>query len=183
MKKSEFLLLVLAAGFLCIFGSGAVCFEMLPPPEYADFSPYVLTCPLQPPVETGRLTSPFGWRMHPIHGKDDFHCGADIACPTGTPVYAALAGKVIRAGSHESYGNYLLIDHYHGFCTLYAHCSRLLQKEGDFVKTGARIALSGETGEATGPHLHFEVRLNGTYLDPGELAFFEQYRTSGEEPA
>ncbi len=155
--------------------AGAADFGPLPPPEGADFSPYLMTAPLTPPVEAGTLTSPFGWRSHPVSGALDFHYGADIAVPEGTPVAAALGGTVVFSGWQESYGNYILLDHQNGFRTLYAHCRALLAKEGERVRAGERIAFSGQTGETTGPHLHFEVLLDGRHLDPAQLPFFEQY--------
>ncbi|MGI5893911.1 MAG: M23 family metallopeptidase [Candidatus Merdivicinus sp.] len=160
----------------------AAAFEPMPPPKNADFSPYLLTIPLVSPLSEIRLSSHFGWRFHPIREEMDFHTGTDLVCPEGTPVYATLSGTVIQSGWHDSYGYYLQIDHYNGFSTLYAHCSKLLAKKGDSIKSGEKIALSGQTGEATGPHLHFEVRMNGQHLNPEWLPFFsETYDT--EEPA
>lgn len=164
---------LLGAG-LCIlafslFAAGdcrAADFDLLPPPENADFSPYLMTAPLTIPVEGFTLTSPFGWRFHPMDGTLDFHTGADMACPEGTRVKAALGGTVLQAEYHESYGNYILIDHGNGFTTLYAHCSRLFCQEREQVGPGEAIALSGMTGQATGPHLHFELTFNGVRLDP-----------------
>lgn len=122
--------------------------------------------PFALPLREARLTSPFGYRYHPISGQLDFHYGLDLAAPEKTPIYATVAGVVQIADTHESYGNYILIDHYNGFSTLYAHCNKLLVEEGDLVTRGEKIALVGQTGEATGNHLHFEIRLNGIRYDP-----------------
>ncbi|MCL1808966.1 MAG: M23 family metallopeptidase [Clostridiales bacterium] len=104
--------------------------------------------------------------MHPILKIKKFHTGIDIAAPTGTSVVAANAGSVIKAGWNDSYGYMVMIDHGGGIVTLYAHNSSLLVKTGDIVVTGDKIAKSGSTGMSTGPHVHFEVRKNGSYVDP-----------------
>lgn len=151
---------------LPLLTAGAADFDLLPPPAYADLSPYQMTVPLLPPLETLSLNGPFGWRCHPITGALDFHTGADLAAAQGTLIRAVLSGTVREAGFDPSYGNYLRIDHHNGFSTLYAHCSRLLVKEGDAVRKGQRVAKAGSTGDATGPHLHLEVWMNGVCLDP-----------------
>jgi murein DD-endopeptidase MepM/ murein hydrolase activator NlpD len=114
----------------------------------------------------GRISSPFGWRMHPILKNRRFHSGIDIAIPSGTPVQAADSGVVMISGWNGGYGYFIAIDHGKGISTAYAHNSRLLVKEGDVVTKGQTIALSGSTGWSTGPHLHFEVRENGTPVNP-----------------
>lgn len=115
-----------------------------------------------------RISSGFGYRTYYIYGKKvtDFHRGIDIPSATGTDIYAAQSGKVIVATSHYSYGNYIVIDHGGGISTLYAHCSKLLVKVGASVKQGDHIAEMGSTGNSTGPHLHFEVRVDGQVQDP-----------------
>ncbi len=133
----------------------------LPPPDGADFAPYQMTVPLEQPVEISSVSCPFGWRIHPISGELDFHTGIDLPQEEGTPIRAALGGVVEESGTDPSYGNWLRIDHGSGFSTLYAHCSRLLVKKGARVRRGERIARAGSTGAATGPHLHFEILLNG----------------------
>lgn len=117
------------------------------------------------PVQ-GRISSQFGWRMHPILKKRKFHSGIDLAVPSGTSVKAADTGKVIISGWNGGYGNFITIDHGNGISTSYAHNSRLLVKEGEMVLKGQEIAKSGNTGLSTGPHLHFEVRINGAPVDP-----------------
>lgn len=114
------------------------------------------------------ITSPFGNRLHPILKVYKLHTGVDIAgsgC-NGKPVVAAADGTVIVAKYNSAYGNYVVIDHGGGITTLYAHSSKLLVKVGQQVKAGQEIMKIGTTGYSTGPHLHFEVRENGTYVDP-----------------
>ncbi|NLY91430.1 MAG: peptidoglycan DD-metalloendopeptidase family protein [Firmicutes bacterium] len=119
-----------------------------------------------PLVVKGRISSPFGERMHPILKEKRFHSGLDIAVPSGTDVLAADRGKVLISGWNGGYGYYIAIDHGNGLSTAYAHNSRLLVKEGDLVAQGQVIAKSGSTGLSTGPHLHFEVRKDGAPVDP-----------------
>ncbi|MBX3113409.1 MAG: peptidoglycan DD-metalloendopeptidase family protein [Fimbriimonadaceae bacterium] len=114
----------------------------------------------------GRMSSGFGSRVHPITGKRKTHTGIDIAASSGTPIKAAGSGKVITASYINGYGNTIVIDHGGGISTLYGHCSRLYAKVGQSVKTGERIAAVGSTGFSTGPHLHFEVRVNGKPVNP-----------------
>ena len=113
-----------------------------------------------------RVTSEFGYRRDPFTGETRGHTGMDLAVPTGTPVRAALPGTVIAAQYHSSYGYYVMIDHGNGLSTLYAHNSQLLVRVGQTVEAGDIVSLSGSTGRSTGPHLHFEVRLNGQRTNP-----------------
>lgn len=119
-----------------------------------------------PVTGTIRITSPFGWRYHPILRVKKYHNGEDIAVPSGTPVHAADGGVVVVSGWEGGYGNYIAIDHGNGISTGYGHNSRLLVRQGDKVVKGQVIAYSGSTGLSTGPHVHFEVRKNGIPVDP-----------------
>lgn len=114
----------------------------------------------------GRISSKFGYRVHPISKKRDFHTGIDIANSSGTPIYAAGTGKVIFSAYKNGYGKTILIDHGYGYVTAYAHCSTLLVDVGDRVTKGDKIAKIGRTGTSTGNHLHFEVRKYGTQINP-----------------
>jgi murein DD-endopeptidase MepM/ murein hydrolase activator NlpD len=114
----------------------------------------------------GRISSNFGTRFHPIDKISKFHAGVDIAVPRGTSVGAAADGVVTFAGKKGGYGNVVIVEHADGHTTFYAHCDKLLVKEGQAVTVGEEIAKSGSTGKSTGPHLHFEVRENGTPIDP-----------------
>lgn len=112
------------------------------------------------------ITSEFGNRIHPILKVKKLHTGIDIRVPSGSNIVAANAGKVIKAAWNNSYGYMVMVDHGGGIVTLYAHNSQLKVKTGDIVTRGQVIALSGSTGSSTGPHLHFEVRVNGEYKNP-----------------
>lgn len=113
-----------------------------------------------------RVSSEFGWRIHPIYGYNKFHNGVDLASPTGTAIYAAYSGTVVAATYSSSMGNYVMINHGSGLYTIYMHASKLYVKAGDIVARGETIAAVGSTGNSTGPHLHFGVRLNGSYVNP-----------------
>lgn len=113
------------------------------------------------------VTSEFGYRRDPFTGKSKGHGGIDLAVPTGTPVRAALPGTVtVSAYDRGGYGYYVCIDHGGGLATLYGHCSQLTARVGRTVQAGDVVALSGSTGRSTGPHLHFEVRVNGERTNP-----------------
>jgi len=113
-----------------------------------------------------RITSEYGNRIHPVLKTKKFHAGMDIGVPSGNKIVAAASGKVIKAAYSGSYGNMVMVDHGGGIVTLYAHNTKLLVKTGDQVSAGQQIAVSGATGRVTGPHLHFEVRVNGNYVNP-----------------
>jgi murein DD-endopeptidase MepM/ murein hydrolase activator NlpD len=124
---------------------------------------------------TYRLTSPFGWRSDPIHGTRAWHAGMDMADHVGSPVTSAADGIVTYAGWRMGYGTLVEIKHENGFSTRYGHLSKALVKEGDRVNAGDLVALSGNSGRSTGPHLHFEVRKDGNPLNP--LAFIKDTRS------
>ena len=113
-----------------------------------------------------RLSSLFGYRIHPITGKAHSHTGIDIPAPGNTPILACKSGQVVTSGYHYSYGNYVVIDHGNGNSTLYAHMSSRAVSEGDMVTQGQTIGYVGTTGSSTGNHLHLEVRDNYTRVDP-----------------
>lgn len=112
------------------------------------------------------LSSYFGWRSSPFSGKRSYHSGIDMACPSGTPVYAASSGKVTSAGYNNVYGNYVIITHNGGYKTLYGHMSAILVAPGRKVVLGTNIGRVGSTGMSTGPHLHFTVYKYGKTINP-----------------
>ncbi len=115
---------------------------------------------------TGWTTSRFGYRISPFTGRREFHKGFDIANRKGTPIIATANGTVTFTGKKGSYGNIVVIDHGHGMVTRYGHNDKILVKRGDKVKRGDTIALVGNTGRSTGPHVHYEVHLNGIPVNP-----------------
>lgn len=117
-------------------------------------------------VTTGRLSSGFGYRLHPITGRRDFHYGIDISGPTGTPVKSYASGTVTRATFSSGYGRYVVVNHGGGLSTLYAHMSSISVSVGTRVDVGTQIGKMGSTGLSTGSHLHFEVNRNGTRVNP-----------------
>ena len=137
--------------------------------EYAVPTNVSYECPVLPfeyvsPV-SGIKSSGFGYRLHPIENKVKYHYGTDFAANTGTAITAFADGVIVAAGDSDSYGKYIIIDHGDGYSTLYAHCSELCMGCGN-VSKGDVIAKVGSTGAATGPHLHFELMCNDTYLNP-----------------
>ena len=115
------------------------------------------------------LSSYFGWRSSPFSGKRSYHSGVDMAAPTGTNVYAALAGKVTTVSYNSVYGNYIIVTHHSGYKTLYAHLRATLVSVGKYVDTNTRIGKVGNTGMSTGPHLHFTVFKQGKAVNPMAL--------------
>jgi murein DD-endopeptidase MepM/ murein hydrolase activator NlpD len=121
------------------------------------------------PVKNSWYSSNFGWRIDPITGKEAMHEGVDFVVPDGTAVYASAGGVVEYAGPHPQFGNLVEIDHGNGVITRYAHNSKVLVQVGQMVKRGQKISLSGHTGRATGPHMHFEVRYKGAAQNPARF--------------
>ncbi|MDR0569190.1 MAG: M23 family metallopeptidase [Spirochaetaceae bacterium] len=118
----------------------------------------------------GRITSNYGYRVSPFTGQGrQFHSGMDIAVPMGTPIKAAMSGRVAIAGYDNTYGNYVVISHHSGYRTLYGHMKIIRTKAGAYVETGERIGDAGSTGLSTGPHLHFTVYKNGVTVNPRQL--------------
>jgi murein DD-endopeptidase MepM/ murein hydrolase activator NlpD len=117
----------------------------------------------------GYITSPYGYRRSPFTGLRQFHSGLDIGSPMGTPIRAAMSGRVSAAGWDDGFGNYVVVSHHSGYRTLYAHMSVIRVKAGAYVGTGERIGDVGSTGRSTGPHLHFTVYKNGVTVNPRAL--------------
>lgn len=128
-----------------VYGGGAFCW---PAPSYT------------------RISDDYGNRIHPTLGVQQFHNGIDMAAPNGSPILAAESGTVIAAAYSSSMGNYIMINHGNGLYTIYMHASALYVSTGQTVTRGQKIAAVGSTGRSTGPHLHFSVRRNGTYVNP-----------------
>jgi len=121
------------------------------------------------PVVDGWFSSNFGYRIDPFTGQSSMHEGIDFPAESGTPIVAAASGKVVVSEWHPAYGKMLEIDHGNGLVSRYAHTSSVVVKEGDLVVRGQRVATVGSTGRSTGPHLHFEVRLNGVPQNPARF--------------
>jgi murein DD-endopeptidase MepM/ murein hydrolase activator NlpD len=151
-----------ALAMLVAFGQAALA--VAPPPAKEALTVV--------PVE-GRVTSNFGERVHPIDNVRKFHSGMDIAAPTGTPVKAAGDGKIIdatgRYNGGTAWGNVVVIDHGHGLVTRYAQLDSYIVRKGDSVEAGDTIGAVGASGRATGPHLHFEVLVDGEHIDPAPV--------------
>ncbi len=125
---------------------------------------------LRTPVKFGKMTSAFSIRrFHPVSKRYKAHTGIDYGAPTGTPIFATANGRVTFAGWKSGYGKLIIIKHPNGYQTYYGHCSRLLKKPGQLVEQGQLIARVGQTGIATGPHVHYEVRVNGKPIDPNTV--------------
>jgi murein DD-endopeptidase MepM/ murein hydrolase activator NlpD len=125
-----------------------------------------LMVPTQRPVHLGHLGSSFGWRIDPFTGRSALHTGLDFQADPGTSILAAAGGVVVTQEMHPAYGNMIEIDHGNDLITRYAHASRVWVKKGDLIKRGQKLADVGTTGRSTGPHLHFEVLVQGVPQDP-----------------
>jgi murein DD-endopeptidase MepM/ murein hydrolase activator NlpD len=147
-----------------------------------------ISVPSRMPLEGASLTSGYGMRTHPVMGGRRKHDGVDLAAPTGTPVYATADGIVSRADWYSSYGLYISLEHGASMQTRYAHLSRLAVAAGDSVKKGELIGYVGSTGRSTGPHLHYEVRVEGLAVNPipymveseAQLAYARDARLTGQ---
>jgi murein DD-endopeptidase MepM/ murein hydrolase activator NlpD len=146
--------------------------------------------PTQKPVAGGNVGSAFGWRIDPFTGRSALHTGLDFQADTGTAILAAAGGVVVASEMHPQFGNMVEVDHGNDPITRYAHASRLLVKKGDLVKRGQKVAEVGTTGRSTGPHLHFEVLVQGVQQDPLKFlsgphntAALSQVAAAGADPA
>ncbi len=147
-------------------GTGGEDLELYEAAENTSFGPIKATSPATAPIEKGRYTSYFGYRINPITNKFSFHTGLDIAAPEGTKIRAVYSGKVTKVGEDSRAGKYIFITHDDGFVTFYCHCSEILAEEGANIRQGETIAKVGSTGWSTGPHLHFEVRKDNIRYNP-----------------
>lgn len=125
-----------------------------------------MAIPTQNPVLVGSSGSPFGWRIDPFTAKSALHTGLDFQAETGTPIMAAAGGLVVTQEYNPGYGNMIEVDHGNNLLSRYAHASKVFVKKGDLIKRGQKIAEVGTTGRSTGPHLHFEVLVQGVPQDP-----------------
>lgn len=126
---------------------------------------YILTSQISAPTK-GVVTSLFGSRIHPIFKTESFHTGLDIASKAGTNITATFSGTVHECGKSQAYGNYIIMRHSPSLYTFYGHCQSLKAKEGMNIRKGEVIAFMGSTGYSTGPHLHFEIRIDGKSVNP-----------------
>ncbi len=134
-------------------------------PDNVSTDDYQLSQPMVLPL-AGKTTSEFGTRTHPISGDLRFHAGIDIAAKEGTNIYAAFDGVVVHADYDKWNGNFLKIQHENGIMTVYCHCKKLNVKKGQKIRAGEIIATVGSTGSSTGPHLHFELRIDNVSYNP-----------------
>lgn len=149
------------------FGAGGE--DLLPSTDKASFAPLTVTGTFHKPVAYTRITSKYGYRVNPVTNTYGFHSGLDMAAPEGTPIYAAFSGTVETVSESNARGKYLILTHKGGLQTIYCHCSAILVETGTRINGGEKIAEVGATGQATGPHLHLEVLLNGMRYDPAWL--------------
>ena len=156
-----------------ITGSGGEDIESEQAIKGTSVASYTVSAPVTVPV-SGRLTSPFGYRTNPVSGKYGFHTGIDLAAAEGTPVAAAYGGVVTDSGESDVWGRYVLIEHSDGFETYYCHLSEIYAPEGTVLRKGETLGLVGSTGWSTGPHLHFEVRIDGVRVDPEPLIYSDE---------
>lgn len=147
-------------------GSGGEDLKIYEAAKNTSFSPISVTVPVISPIENGRYTSYFGYRINPITKDFSFHTGLDIAAKEGSKIRAVLNGRVLKTGEDNRAGKYVFIEHQNGLVTFYCHCSDITVTEGAVIRQGETIAKVGSTGWSTGPHLHFEVRKNNIRYNP-----------------
>ncbi len=179
----------LFASFVAIERNAPVAGTAEALPAYSSPIPQrAISVPSRMPLEGAALTSGFGMRTHPVLGGRRAHAGIDLAAPTGTPVYATANGVVGRADWFSSYGLFISLNHGASTETRYAHLSRLAVAAGDTVKKGDLIGYVGSTGRSTGPHLHYEVRVDGVAVNPipymveseAQLAYARDAKLTGQ---
>lgn len=136
-----------------------------------SFESYSISASVYAPVAQARVTSPFGYRTNPVSGKYGFHTGIDLAADEGTPVSAAFYGRVKECGEDDVWGRYVLLEHSDNCETYYCHLSEIYVTEDAVIRQGETIGLVGSTGWSTGPHLHFEVRIDGIRVDPARILY------------
>lgn len=134
--------------------------------ENVSYEAYKLNYKIYNPVIGGEVSSEFGERVHPINKTLGVHKGIDIALDAGEPIYAIFDGEVVEASFDQWNGNYIKIKHDNNILSVYCHCSKLFVKKGDVIRGGEVIALVGSTGQSTGPHIHFELRINDVSYNP-----------------
>lgn len=120
------------------------------------------------PLKGGTITDDFGQRINPVTQEESFHYGVDLAAPEGTPIMSATDGQAVYCGDDAYYGNYIIIKHGEDKYTVYGHCKEILIEEGQDIKAGDTIGTVGSSGQSTGNHLHFGIKLDGEYVDPKE---------------
>lgn len=140
--------------------------DLLYPDKTASFAPLTVAGAFTVPVEYTRVSSDFGYRINPVTNRYGFHGGLDLAAPEGTPIFAAFTGTVTKVARSDARGNYIVLSHGSGLETMYCHCSEIVAQEGENIRNGEVIAKVGSTGQVTGPHLHWEVHMNGVRFDP-----------------
>lgn len=160
-----------AVGEIVLDGSGGGDMQGKEAAKGTSFAPYFVSVDPVLPVKNARITSKFGYRTNPVSGNYGFHTGLDLAAAEGTPVAASFYGRVVETGSSDVWGNYVLLEHSEDFCTYYCHLSEIYVEDGAVIRQGETIGLVGSTGWSTGPHLHFEVRINGVRVNPETLLY------------
>lgn len=153
-----------AGGFMPVLAAPQA--EKYDAPEDCLLSPAVFSAKPLLPVQTATVTSVYGYRLHPISGKLDFHTGIDLATAQGSKIFAAWPGTVKASGFDEVYGNFVLLAHGDGLETFYGHMETILVKEGMVLRRGELLGTVGSTGVSTGPHLHWEIRVDDKRTDP-----------------
>lgn len=164
-----------AVGEIIQSGSGGGDMESGDAAKGTSFAPYCVSVSPVMPVKNARMTSRFGYRTNPVSGNYGFHTGLDLAAAEGTEVSAAFYGRIEETGENDVWGKFILMEHSDGFATYYCHLSEVFVKKDTVIRQGETIGLVGSTGWSTGPHLHFEVRINGVRVDPEKLLYPENF--------